>query len=277
VTPLAVTLLYVPADRADRVAKALSLGADVVIVDLEDAVAPVAKPAAREALPSLLAARGTRRVQVRVNALGSPWADEDLAMVGTLDAEVELRLPKVSSADTVDAALEAMGSPRPVHCLLESAVAVERAFNIARHSPAVASIALGEQDLRSELGVTAGRGLDWARGRTVVAARAAGLPPPVQSVFPAVRDVDGLARSCREGRTLGVLGRCAIHPDQLAVIRAAYRPSADEVRHAHEVLDRLAEADDAGSGVAVLSDGTFVDAAMLAGARLVLEVEALTR
>jgi citrate lyase subunit beta/citryl-CoA lyase len=212
-----------------------------------------------------------------VNALGTPWAEADLAMVGTLDSEVELRLPKVSSPDTVDAVLELMGSPRPVHCLLETAVAMERAFDIARHSPAVASIALGEQDLRSELGVSAERGLDWARGRTVVAARAAGLPPPVQSVFPAVRDLDGLARSCREGREMGFLGRCAIHPAQLPVIRTAYRPSVAEVRHAEEVLDRLAAADGTGSGVAVLSDGTFADAAMVAGARFVLEIEALTR
>lgn len=287
---LAVTLLYVPADREDRVAKALSLDTDVVIVDLEDAVAPAGKEQARAAVPALLRDRGTQpagrtpRVQVRVNALDTPWGADDLDMVAGLDADVAVRVPKVQAPDTVDAVVGRVGSARALHCLLESATGVERALDIARHGASVASIGLGEADLRSELGVVGDHGLDWVRGRVVVAAAAAGLPPPVQSVYTAVRDLDGLAASCRDGRALGFVGRCAIHPAQLPVIRAAFRPAAEEVARATELLATLRPdasgaggAGMGGAGVAVLSDGSFVDAAMVAGARRVLELEALTR
>lgn len=274
---LVVTLLYVPADRADRVAKALALDADVVIIDLEDAVAPAGKQAARDAVPGLLEDRAGRRVQVRVNAVDTPWGLDDLDMVAALDADVGVRLPKVHSPETLDVAIGRIGTARPVHCLLESAVAVERAFDIARHAAPTATIGLGEADLRSELGVSDERGLDWARGRAVVAAGAAGLPPLAQSVFTNVRDLDGLADSCRDGRAMGFVGRCAIHPAQLPVIRSAYRPSTEEVARAGELLERLSTTDGPGAGVAVLGDGSFVDVAMVGGARRTLELEALTR
>lgn len=274
---LAVTLLYVPADRPDRVAKALALDADVVIVDLEDAVAPAAKERARAAVPELLASRGAARVQVRVNARDTPWAAEDLAMVSGLDPEVEVRLPKVEAAADLDAATESLGTDRRLHCLIETAVGIEHAYDIARGSRSVASIALGEADLRSELGISDERGLGWARGRIVVAAIAAGLAPPAQSVFADVRDLDGLAESTRAGAALGFVGRQAIHPAQLPVIRAAYRPEPEAVRGARGLLERFAAAQAAGSGVTVLDDGTFVDTAMVAGARRVLDLEARTR
>ncbi|MPZ95823.1 MAG: CoA ester lyase [Propionibacteriales bacterium] len=269
---LSVTLLYVPADRPDRVAKALATDADVVIVDLEDAVAPSAKAAARDAVPGLVSAADPDRVQVRVNGSSSPWGRDDLAMVASLPAGVSVRLPKVESLGAVDVALDVLDG-RSVHALLESALGVEHAFSIA--AGGVASVGLGEQDLRSELGVD-DRGLAWARGRVVVAARAAGLPPPVQSVFTHLHDPDGLVSSCRAGRALGFVGRCAIHPGQLAVIRAAYRPDGAEVDRARDLLAQVDSARRAGSGVAVLTDGSFVDAAMVEGARRVLELARLT-
>lgn len=273
-TRLAATLLYVPADRGDRVAKALGLDADVVIVDLEDAVAPAAKEAARRSVPDLLGGRAVRRVQVRVNSLETPWGFDDLAMVRELDAHVEVRLPKVESPEAVDEAIDQLGPTRPVHCLIETAVGVERAFDIARH-PQTASIGLGEEDLRSQLGVSDDRGLDWARGRLLVAAKAAGLPPPVQSVYTNVNDLAGLTESCRVGRAMGLVGRCAIHPRQLPAIRAGYRPGLDEIGRARDLLNRLEDAEAAGAGVSVLGDGTFVDAAMVDGARRVLQLESL--
>jgi citrate lyase subunit beta/citryl-CoA lyase len=273
---LAVTLLYVPADRPDRVAKALSLDADVVIVDLEDAVAPAAKDAARAGLPDLLGDATGPRVQVRTNAEATPWVAEDLAMVASLPAHVEVRLPKVESTDVLDRVSGLLGAERRLHCLLETALGVERAYDVASH-PQVASVGLGDEDLKSELGVTAGGALDWARGRTIVAASAAGMPPPAQGVYTSVHDLDGLAVSCRSGRAFGFLGRSAIHPAQLPVIRAAYRPAEDEVARARLLLAALEDAEDRGSGVTVLPDGSFVDPAMVAGARRVLALEVATR
>lgn len=261
-----LTLLYVPGDREDRVRKALASPADVVVVDLEDAVAPAAKDRARAGLAALLVG-AERAVQVRINAVGSPWFAADVQAVRALGSEVGIRVPKVTDADGVRA-LAAIR--RPLHLLLESALGVERAYELASASPAVASIGLGEADLRSELGVSAESGLTWMRSRLVVAARAAGLPAPAMSVYAHVRDLDGLAASCALGRSLGMLGRAAIHPAQLPVIEEAFTPSAAEADRAREVLERVGEASADGAGTVVLPDGTFLDVAMVEAARRVV-------
>jgi citrate lyase subunit beta/citryl-CoA lyase len=138
-----------------------------------------------------------------------------------------------------------------------------RPYAIAR-TQGVAGISLGEADLRSETGALEA-GLDWARGRIVNAAVAAGLPRPPQSVYPHVRDEDGLARSCARGRELGHLGRAAIHPDQLPVIEQAYLPTGEELERAQATVQRLEAA-----GAGTLGGGEFVDAAMLGAARQIV-------
>lgn len=268
--PLVVTLLYVPGDREDRARKALVSTADVVIVDLEDAVARDAKPAAREAAARLVAEHPDRAVQVRVNALGTPWSEADLRMVRELPLSVGVRVPKLTSAADV-ADVVALAGERPVHGLLESARGVEAAFEIGSAGH-VASLGLGEADLRADLGVGDDSGLDWCRQRLVVAARAAGLAPPAMAVYTNVTDLDGLAASCRHGRRLGFVGRAAIHPRQLSVIDEAFRPEPEEVERARAVVDAVASAAASGDGTAVLPDGTFLDAAMVAQANRVLEL-----
>jgi citrate lyase subunit beta/citryl-CoA lyase len=146
--------------------------------------------------------------------------------------------------------------------LIESPAGLEAAYEIARH-PRVQGISLGESDLRSATGALE-TGLDWPRGRIVNAAVAAGLPRPPQSVYPHVRDLDGLAESCRRGRAVGHLGRSAIHPDQLEVIEREYLPTDDEVERARATVERLT------AGVGTLLSGEFVDAAMLVGAQQTL-------
>jgi len=268
-TPPPLTLLYVPGDRPDRVAKALASPADAVVVDLEDAVAPAAKDTARTAVGELFASvPAERRVQVRVNAVGNPWHDADVAALVTLPAHVVLRLPKAEDPAAVAALLSATRG-REVHLLLESALGVERAFVLASLA-GVATVGLGEADLRSELRVDDDAGLTWARSRVVVAARAAGLPSPATPVYPRVRDRAGLAASCRAGRRLGFLGRAAIHPAQLTPIREAFLPSAEEVARAREVVERVEGAVAAGTGALVLPDGTFLDVAMVERARSTL-------
>ena len=264
-----LTLLYVPADRPDRVAKALASEADVVVLDLEDAVAPAHKDAARQGLAGLLK-DVDRPVQVRVNHASTPWSAEDVAALAELPG-VGVRVPKVEDVGDVHRVADALPG-RTLHLLVESALGVERAFDLARAHPDVASLGLGEADLRSDLGVTDETGLTWARSRIVVAARAAGLPAPAMSVHPHVRDVDGLVASCHLGRSLGFLGRAAIHPAQLAPIRAAFRPTDAEVARAHEVLARVHHAREAGVGALVLPDGTFLDVAMVEQARTVVAI-----
>ncbi len=261
-----LTLLYVPADRPDRVEKALASSAHAVIIDLEDGVAPAAKEAARTNLSSLLDRPRGKPILVRVNGLQTGLAASDLELVARLDGVDAISIPKVESSADVGLALSLLPRALPLHCLIESAAGVEQAFAIAS-TPGVVGISLGEADLRSQTGALEA-GLDWARARIVNAAVAAGLPRPPQSVYPHVDDADGLARSSRRGRELGHLGRAAIHPAQLPVIEHAYLPTSDELEHAHATIARLEQA---AAGSALIG-GAFVDAAMLGGARQIVAI-----
>lgn len=261
-----LTWLYVPGDRPDVVRKARDSGADVVIVDLEDAVAPDRKEYARAAAVELLCEpAGTVPVHVRVHT------EADVLALAGLPGLGELRLPKITHAASVHhiAAL----APGVALCpLLESALGIEHAYAVAAAHPQVRSIALGEADLRADLGVRDDTGLDWSRSRAVVAARAAGLAPPTQSVFPDVRDLDGLWASCAHGRALGFLGRAAIHPRQLPVIERAFRPTTQEIEAAQEIV----EAARTEAGALALPDGRFVDAAVVASAHRTLALAGRT-
>lgn len=269
-----LTWLYAPGDRPAVVAKALACGADAVIVDLEDAVPVSRKEYARSATAELLGERPPVPVHVRVNPLDSPWGGADLAALAGLHGLAGLRLPKISSPEQITTAADRTGGVG-LHALLESALGVERAYEIARAHPSLRGLSLGEADLRADLAVSAESGLDWCRSRVVVAARAAGLSPPAQSVFPDIRDLEALAASCARGRTLGFLGRAAIHPRQLPVIERAYVPAAEEVTAAEEVLGAAR----ATPGALALPDGRFVDPAVVAAAHrtLALSRRAATR
>ncbi|MFC5214658.1 HpcH/HpaI aldolase/citrate lyase family protein [Streptomyces coerulescens] len=266
-----LTWLYAPGDRPHVVAKALLSGADVVIVDLEDAVAPDRKDYARAATADLLAdPEHPVPVHVRVNALDTPPAAKDLAVLAALPGLAALRLPKVTSAEQIIRLAQttpptAPGTT-PLHALLESALGIERAHAIATAHPALRGISLGEADLRTDLGVRGDAGLDWCRSRVVVAARAAGLPPPAQSIHPDIRDLEGLAASCAHGRTLGLLGRAAIHPRQLPVIERAYLPTEEELEQAETII----KAASTEQGAQALQDGTFIDAAVVTAAQRTL-------
>ncbi len=272
-----VVALYAPADRPERFEKALDAGADAVIVDLEDAVAPSRKAPARASLTEFAEAWASRgaaapAVQVRVNARGARTHDEDVAAVADLPAAFGIRLPKTQSADDV-AAVRAAAPGREIHALLESALAIERAFEIAQAG--VASVAVGEADLRAEIGVPAGRegepGLAWSRARVVNAVAAAGLPLPLMAVWADVADLEGLEASCRVGRALGYAGRTAIHPRQIEVIRRVFTPDADEVERARRIVERVRTAAADGTGAFVLDDGTFIDVAMVKAAQRTLD------
>ncbi|MET9773791.1 aldolase/citrate lyase family protein [Streptomyces sp. NPDC006367] len=262
-----LTWLYAPGDRPRVVAGALAAGADVVVIDLEDAVAPDRKEYARACTAELLADPQPVPVHVRVNALDGPLAAADLAALAALPGLSGLRLPKVTSPAQITAVAGAGGGP-PLYALLETALGVERAYAVAVAHPSLRGIALGEADLRADLGVRGDAGLDWSRARVVVAARAAGLAPPAQAVHPDTRDLEGLAASCAHGRALGFLGRAAIHPRQLPVIERAYLPTERELEEAETVLEAAA----ARPGAQALPDGRFVDAAVVATARRTLSL-----
>lgn len=277
--PIALTALYVPGDRPERFDKAAGSGADIVLLDLEDAVHPTAKPAARAAVVEWLARRAadgrvTPAVQVRISPPETPWFADDIAELGAaVGTGVGIRLAKTQGPGEVEAVTRALDPGVEVHALIETALGVERAYEIAAH-PAVASLGLGEADLASELRTGSDAALDWPRSRIIVAAAAAGLPAPMMAVYPPFTDDAGLSASCRLGQQLGFVGRTAIHPRQLPIIVEAFRPPPDEVTRAQAVLDALAGAETTGDGIAVLVGGEMLDRAMLGSAREVLAREA---
>jgi len=265
-----LTALYVPANRPDRFAKAVAAGPDVVVFDLEDAVGVDDKADARGWAVAWIAANAHGPVEVRVNGLGTPWIEDDLAAVSVVPS-VRIRMPKVESAADVHTVLEQVPSAR-ITALIESPLGLERAFEIATADPRVVAIGLGEADLSSALGVDGSVGLAWARGRLVSASRAAGLGAPMMSVFPHVNDVEGLRRTSLEGRELGFVGRTAIHPRQLATIVECFTPSAVQVAEAEALLAAVEQTGVSTGGVIVLPDGRMVDPAMVGRAREVTDL-----
>lgn len=265
--------LYVPGIDERRIGKALESDADAVVIDLEDAVAPERKADARRLAAEVVAAPLAKPVFVRINSLGSGLAADDLAAVSGPGLS-GVRVPKVESAQQVRQVTRWLSGRSPVMivALIESALGVERAADIAA-ADGVVALAMGEADLRADLGVTVDDGLLYARSRCVTAARAAGRLA-VQSVFVDLRDVDGLAASTQWGRQMGFTGRSAIHPAQVAVINDVLTPTEDEQRRAQEVMEAYEQGRSDGSGAAVTPDGHFVDEAVVRAARTVLRLAA---
>lgn len=261
--------LYVVGHRQDHIEKAYASEVDAVVLELEDAVAPSMKAEARRIVARVLQEPLPKPTWVRVNPLGTGLIREDLDAVA--GAQIDgIRLPKTQSPDDVHAVatwLDEAGSGARIQALLETALAVEQVGEIARSHERVVGVLLGEQDLQADVGATE-QGLEFARSRVVFAARAAGLPAPVQSIWPRLQDLDGLRESCRRGKAFGFYGRSAVHPSQIPVIHEVFTPTEAELAEAEELHRHLAEAVEQGSGGLQLPDGRFLDnAIVLAAAR----------
>ena len=266
--------LYVSGNDRHRIEKAFGTDADAVILDLEDAVAPNRKEEAREVVGQVLRLTSAKPVFVRVNAPGSEFVKQDIEAVAGSNL-TGIRLPKTESAENVRSVaqmLEGSGCEAKIQCLIESALGLESAFDIAQSHRSVAGISLGEADLAADLGVRESSHLAYARLRIVTASRAAGLPHPIQSVYTDVRDTEGLRRSTEEGKNMGFIGRSAIHPTQIPVINEVFTPTDQEAEEAEELLERLDKESASGTGAFLLEDGRFVDRAVVESARLTLSL-----
>lgn len=261
------SFLYVPGANARALEKARTLPADGLILDLEDAVAPEAKAAARTQVAAAVRAGGwaPREVLVRVNAAGTPWATDDLATVAGCGADGIL-LPKVDGPAAVQAAaaaLDAAGGPGglALWCMIETPLGVLNAAAIAGASPRLAGLVLGTSDLAKDLRAAHEPGrqpLLTALGLTLLAGRAYGLAV-IDGVHLDLDDEAGFAESCRQGAALGFDGKSLIHPKTIAAANAAFAPSAEAVEAAHRVIAAHAAARAAGLGVTVV-DGRLVEA-----------------
>jgi len=262
------TALFVPATRPERIPKALASGADTVIVDLEDAVEHLAKDSAREALCDFLGTHPDARLWVRVNDAATPWHADDLA--GCLDrpAVAAVMLPKAENAAQIKHVAQATGAA--VVPIIETASGVLNLAEIAA-APGVARLAFGSLDYALDLGLTADSAgeavlLGHARAQVLLHSRAAGLPAPLDGVYPDIQDIVGLRTAATRARDMGFAGMLCIHPAQIALVHEAFLPPAADVDWARRVVRAYQEA---GAG-AFRFEGKMVDAPVVARARQVL-------
>jgi citrate lyase subunit beta/citryl-CoA lyase len=261
------SLLFVPGDRPDRMAKAVRCGADALILDLEDAVAGANKPTARAAVADFLARPRDVPLFVRINPLVSGLAEEDLDAV--LPARPNgIVLPKAEGAPTLIALVEQLERAGDKDCLIlpivtETPRALFQLGSYGGVTDRLAGLTWGAEDLPAAIGAATAREPDGsytapyqlARSLTLFGAHAAGVGA-IETVYPTFRDLEGLGVYAARGRRDGFCGMMAIHPDQVAVINAAFTPSAAEIAHARAVLAAFAAAPTAG---VLEMDGTMID------------------
>lgn len=260
------SFLFVPANRPERYAKALASGADAVIVDLEDAIAPADKPLARQTLVEAFAtldAAQRSRVLVRINAAGTPWHADDLLALHVMGAR-GLTAVMVSKAESVAALAEVAAAFGPASALLpliESVAGLDAADALAA-CPQVLRLAFGHLDFQADAGLACDLDemeLIPVRLALVLASRRAGVAAPVDGISPGTQDIARLSLDAARSRRGGFGGKLCIHPAQVMVVNAAFAPSAAELDWAQRVQ---AAFEAAGGGVFSL-DGRMVDAPVL--------------
>lgn len=273
----ACSFLFVPATRPERIAKALASGADMVIVDWEDAVAPADKPQARALLQPLLqtlAPAQRARLLVRINAAATPWYGDDLQALAALVQQgvAGAMIPKAQAAQDLQAVAQAAGAQAVLLPLIESVAGLDAMDAIAA-MPQVARLAFGNLDFQVDAGMACGldeQELLPMRMAVVLASRRAGLAAPVDGVTVDTRDQARMAQDSERARRMGFGAKLCIHPAQVEVLHAALAPQAQAVAQARKVVQALA---DAGGGVCVL-DGRMVDAPVRAQAQQCLRQHA---
>lgn len=254
-TETLLTYLFVPGDRPERFAKAVASGADRVIIDLEDAVAPASKAAARSTIAEWLQGNGDQvgKVLIRINDAATVWHADDLAWAQAVQATCVM-LPKCEAAHQVATVLACLPPHASVVPLIESASGLVAVYDIA-NAKGVTRLAFGSLDYMVDMAVDSGSlALDYAATQIAVASRAAGLASPIAGVTPDL-DPARVTADMRLAKSLGFGAKMCIHPTQLAAVLAALAPTAAEVAWAERVIQAWAAS---GSG-AIQLDGKMVD------------------
>lgn len=277
--------LFTPANHARRVEKVFQSGADVAILDLEDAVAPEEKPAARAAAVQALARPRTGAGYVRVNAFDTAWCYADLQAVVARGVD-GIVLPKVEGAEalrTVDWFVGQLERERGLAPgaidlvpLIETAAGLAALESICGAAPRVSRLAFGGADYTADLDLVWTADEDefaYARARLTHCSRVAGLEPPVDTVVVQIRDHERFRAAARRGRQLGFQGKLCIHPDQVPLANEVFGPTPDEIAHARRVVDAWSAAERQGLA-SIQLEGYFVDPPIAARARRILAVAA---
>ncbi|ALX16931.1 citryl-CoA lyase [Burkholderia cepacia JBK9] len=266
------SFLFVPATRPERFAKALDSAADCIVIDLEDAVAMDSKDAARDQLAQhlpLLTPEQRARTVVRVNAVGTPWHDADIALLRDWTSQgVVVMLPKSEDANALRRVAQQLGDAARIVALIESLAGLDAADALAR-DPQVVRLAFGHLDFQLDLGMRASAEepeLAFARNALVAAARRARLPAPIDGVTVRTDDAERLLADARRARAFGFGGKLCIHPAQVAGVNDALGHSDEEQAWARRVIDEAAK-----HGGAVFNlDGRMVDLPVIRAAEAIV-------
>lgn len=276
--------LFAPGSNERLLGKVFDAGADAVVLDLEDAVAPEAKAEARTLVAAALAERAGRPfpvATVRINGIDTAWWRDDLAAIIGPGLRL-VRVPKAESAgqiEAVDAVITALEAERGLPAGLiglvatvETAAGVMAAADLAR-APRLRAFTFGAADFVRDIGAdpaSSDLATLCARQHLVLVSRAARIEPPVAPVYTQVKDLDGLRRTTAEARAIGFFGRSCIHPSQVPVVNEAFTPRPEEIAAARGVLDAWQHALARGVAALTLPDGQFVDEAVARRARAVV-------
>lgn len=263
------SVLFVPGSRPDRFHKAVDSGADLVVIDLEDAVSPADKPAARRHAVDWLEEHPSDAA-VRINAAGTPEHEQDLAAVASC-APAAVLVPKAETSSDLDLVHAAFGPAVPLLPIIETAAGLVAAAAVAG-TPGVVRLAFGSVDLQLDLDLpdedvsVPTTPFMTTRFWLSVASRAAGIASPLDGVMTSLDDEDRLRLECARSRDVGFGGKLCIHPRQVEVINQSFRPTELEVERAHRILNATAATSD---GVLVV-DGRMVDEPVIRRARQLL-------
>ena len=254
------SVLYMPGSNARALEKARELPADCLIFDLEDAVAPEAKDAARSQVAATVRAGGygKREIIVRTNAFDTPWFAADISAIASCGADAIL-LPKVESAKNINETIRLMnnaGAPSdmPIWIMTETPRGVLDLEQIIADQPRLTVIVMGTSDLAKELRVSpsgARTGLLHSLGHCVLTARAHGIDI-IDGVHLALDDTEGFQTACQQGRDLGFDGKSLIHPRQIATANESFGISAAEAANAREIVEAWKKARASGAGITVV-------------------------
>lgn len=279
------SVLYMPGSKARALDKARTIAADALIFDLEDAVAPSEKVAARQMIVDTMAegGYGERELIIRINGLDTEWGAEDLVAAAKAAPDAIL-IPKTESGQMVAFASEriiAAGAPErtAVWAMMETPRGFLNAAEIADAHPRLAAMVMGTNDLISELRAefTPDRApIQTALSMCVLAARAAGIAC-IDGVYNAFRDDDGLRAECNSGRAMGFDGKTLIHPTQVGIANDIFGPSENEIALANEQVEAFEAAEAAGQGVAVVNGKIVENLHVETAKRLIAEADAIAR
>ncbi len=274
------SVLYMPGANTRALEKARSLPADALIFDLEDAVAPDAKAAARDNVCAAAASRGygKREIVIRANGLATPWGRDDLAAIARSGADAVL-IPKVESAAMVREVLDLLdqaGAPKgmALWCMIETPLGILHAEEIAAAAPRLAAFIMGTNDLLKDTRAQSTPDrlpLLVSLSIAILAARAYGKTI-LDGVYNDIQDLEGFKAQCRQGLQLGFDGKTLIHPTQVEPCNEIFAPSDKEVAQARKIIAAFEEAEAAGKGV-VQVDGRMVENLHVEQARRTLALQ----